>query len=144
MGALGGIVLLVFALLAVGCGSSDSKELSKAEFVKQGNAICTQATKARDKALTELIQNANPGTSQEDLRKEAADKVMPFYEGAAEDIGDLSAPKGSEAKAEALVDAMEEAAAKVRANPQLAATGNQPFRKADQVAESLGLEDCTI
>jgi len=142
MGALGGIVLLFFALLVVGCGSSSDEALSKSEFVKQGNAICAEATKAREKVILELIKTSDPSASQEATREEAVDKAMPFYEDAAEEIADLGAPSGDEAKVEAIVDAMDEAAAQVKANPQSAFTGNLPFRKANKAAESYGLDSC--
>jgi len=142
MGALGGIVLLFFALLAAGCGGSSDEALTKAEFVKQGNAICTQARKAREKAVFGLIQNANPNGNQKALREEAADKAIPYYEEAAEQLADLGAPEGDEAKIEAIVTGMEEAAARVNANPQSAFTGSTPFRKANEAAESYGLEAC--
>lgn len=142
MGAVGGIVLLIFALLVAGCGSSGDEALNKSEFVKQGNAICTQARKAREKAVIDLVQNADPKSSQQALREEAAKKAMPYYEEAAEQLADLGAPKGDEAKVEGVVDAMEEAAARVNANPQSAFVGNAPFRKANEAAEGYGLEAC--
>src|SRR5690242_14940555 len=129
MGALGGIVLALLALLVAGCGGSSEEELTKSEFVKQGNAICTQAAKNREKAVFELLKNANPQGGQKVIRKEAAETALPFYEEAAEQLDSLGAPAGDEAKVEALVTAMEEAAAKIHANPQSAFAGDLPFRK---------------
>ena len=144
MGALGGIVLLLLALLGAGCGSSSEEALSKSEFVKQGNGICAKATEAREKAVVEILKGADPKASQKALQQEAADKTVPYYEGAAEEIDDLGAPEGDETQVEELVDAMEEAAAQVKANPQTAITGNLPFRKANEAAESYGLDACVI
>lgn len=144
MGVLGGVVLLVFALLAAGCGGSSDEALTKSEFVKQGNAICVEATEAREKEILKIIKSANPNDDQKALQREAADKAVPFYEGAAEEIADLGAPKGDEAKVEALVAAMEEAAAKVKASPQTAIAGNLPFRKANEAAEGYGLDACVV
>jgi hypothetical protein len=144
MGAMGGITLLFFALLAAGCGGSSEEALTKSEFVKQGNAICAKATKTREKAVIELIKGADPQTSQKALQREAADIALPPYETAAEEIDDLGAPDGGEAEVEAIVEAMEEAAAQVDANPQTAIAGNLPFRKANKAAESYGLDACVV
>lgn len=144
MGVLGGIVLLFFALLAAGCGSSSDEALSKSEFLKQANAICKKATSAKEKVLPELLQKADPGASLETMRQKAVDTLMTFYEGAAEEIGELGAPKGDEAKVEAILEAMEEAAADAKSNPQsvFGGAGQLPFRKANKAAESYGLKSC--
>ena len=143
MGALGGIVLALFALLVAGCGGSSEEALTKSEFVKQGNAICAVAAKEREKAIFEVANNANPSRSQQEVREEAVEAGIPVYEEATEQIADLGAPKGDEAKVEAVVEAMEEAAAKVNANPQSAFSGDRTFGKANKAAESYGLDACT-
>lgn len=145
MGAVGVIVVVLFALLAGGCGGGGGDEaLSKSAFVKQGNAICTEATKEREKMLVEFTESANPKGNQEALQEKAVKMILPLYKGAAEKIDDLGAPEGDEAKVEAVVDAMEEAVAKIEANPQSAAVGNLPFRKANKAAESYGLKACAV
>ncbi|HET7589047.1 MAG TPA: hypothetical protein VFK14_02510 [Solirubrobacterales bacterium] len=136
--------LALFALLITGCGGSGSKELSKAEFVKQGNAICEEATKAREKALVEFSETTNPKANQEVVREKLLAKILPLYEGAAEQLGELGAPAGDKAKVEGIVEAMEEAAARVEADPQTAAVGSLPFKKANEAAESYGLKACAI
>jgi len=143
MGALGGIFLVLFALWVAGCGGSSDEALTKSEFVKQGNAICSQAAKAREKAVFGFLKNANPQGNQDAVREEAAKKALPFYEEAAEQIDSLGAPAGDEAKVEAVVSAMEEAAAKIDANPQSAFAGDATFSEANKAAESYGLDACT-
>ena len=143
-----GVVSLVvaFALVAVvGCGGgSDSSSLTKAEFSKQGNKICAEATQARSKIVGEAVKNADPKANQEDLQVELIEKIVPTYESAAEKIGDLGAPKGEEEKVENLVGEMEDAADRVMADPHTAAISNVPFRKADKVAQELGLKECVV
>jgi|SRR5215211_4598490 len=145
MGAVGLIVFALFALLVGGCGGGgDEEALSKSAFVKQGNAICKEDAKKREKELTDFVESADPKGNKEALQEELIKQMLPIYEGTAEKIADLGAPAGDEAKVEAVVDAMEEAAAKVEANPQSAAIGNLPFRKANKAAESYGLKTCVI
>lgn len=143
MGAVGAVGFLLMVLLASGCGGS-SKELSKSEFVTQGNTICKEATEAREKLLAEFAETTNPKANDEVAREKVLEKILPIYEGAAKQIGELGAPSGDEAKVEAIVGAMEEAAAKVKASPQTAGIGDLPFRKANEAAESYGLTACTV
>lgn len=141
MRASGGIALAIFALLVAGCGGSSDEALTKSEFLKQGNAICVQQTKAREQAISELLESANPNGGQKVIRKEAAERAVDLYEGATKDIAGLTPPKGDEATVEALIKSMEDAAARIRANPQSAFVG-VPFGKANKAAESYGLKDC--
>jgi hypothetical protein len=118
--------------------------LTKSEFVEQGNAICAEDTEEREKVLSELAETLNPNGDQEAYREQALTKLLPIYEGAAKQIGELGPPAGDEAKVEGIVKAMEEAVARVEANPQTAAVGSLPFKKANEAAESYGLKACVI
>lgn len=144
MGALAGAILLTLALLIAGCGGSSEEPLTKAEFVKKGNKICQEATQTREKEVDELTERFNPNGDQEAFREEAVISLLPTYQGAAEQIGDLAAPDGDEERVEEIVSAMNEAAEKVEANPQTATISNLPFRQANQAAEDYGLNACAI
>ena len=145
IGALGGILVLLFALLIAGCGDSgDQEQLSKAAFVKQGNEICADATEAREQIVNEFAETTDPNENLEAARRELMTKIMPTYEGAAEQIDELGAPAGDEAKIDEIVAAMKEAVERTEADPKTAMVGNLPFRKANAAAESYGLKACTI
>jgi len=140
-----GLVLALALIAAVGCGgSSDPETLTKAEFAQQGNKICAEATRNRQKIISEVVEGANPKGNQEAVQEEVIQKAMPTYEQAAEQIGELGAPKGEEEKVESLVGAMEEAAERAKADPHTAVISNVPFRKADKAAQELGLKECVI
>jgi len=140
-----GLVLALALIAAAGCGgSSDPETLTKAEFAQQGNKICAEATQDREKIIAELAETSNPKGNQEPVQEEIIQKAMPTYEGAAEEIGELGAPKGEEKKVESLVGAMEEAAERAKADPHTAVISNVPFRKADKLAEELELKECVV
>ena len=143
MRALGGI-LAVLLVLATGCGGSGDKALSKSEFVKQGNTICEEATEAREELLAEASEAISPNEDQEVAREKLLSKLLPVYEGAAKQIGELGAPAGDEAKVKEIVRSMEEAAERAKANPQTVGVSDVPFRKANEAAESYGLKACTL
>jgi phosphoglycolate phosphatase-like HAD superfamily hydrolase len=140
-----GLVLALALIAASGCGSSsDPETMTKAEFAKQANKICAEATNDRQKVIAEVAEATNPKANQEAAQAEALQKAMPTYEKAAEQIDQLGAPKGEEKKVERLVEAMEEAAERAKADPHSAVITNLPFRKADAIAQELGLKECAV
>lgn len=139
-----GLVLGVALLVGLGCGSSGSEPLTKAEFSRQGNKICKEATQARAKAIEEVFKGLDPNRTYPKRTEAAILKMVVIYEKTMEEIGDLDAPEGEEEKVESLLGAMEAAAERTKANPQTAVVGNAPFREADKVAEKLDLKECVI
>lgn len=140
-GAIGfivGIIAVVFA--ASGCGGGGSTALSKPEFEKQANQICLEEEGKRAAELAKALQGS---PTQEDAEKVVI-KVLPFYEHTAERIDALGAPSGDEKEVEAIVKAMEEAAAKAKADPGTAVTGGLQFREANELAAKYGLKKCLI
>lgn len=141
-GSLLGIVVLLFALVAAGCGGGDDTEsLSKSQFLKQGNAICKEGEEERGK----LIIDASGKLKQEASVEEQEDlvlEVLPTYEKTTRELDELGAPEGDEEKVDAIVEAMEEAAEKVEANPGTALVANVPFKEANEQVEKYGLKSC--
>lgn len=141
----GGLAVLAVACLAIaGCGGGSEEALTKTEFIKQGNAICDQATKAREKVISEVSEETNPKGNVEAAQEAVIHKGIPTYEKAAEELDGLAAPAGDEKKVEAIVAAMEEAANRALADPHTAIISDLPFRKADKLAEGYGLKSCVI
>jgi len=135
----------VAVLVAVSaCGGSDEEALTKAEFVKEANAICVSATKERTKILNELVKQVDPNQNLQAQQEQALKMVLPTYEGAAEKIDELGAPEGDEQKVDAIVVAMEGAADQARANPQTVVVSGIPFKEANELAAKYGLDACVI
>jgi hypothetical protein len=137
-----GAVLCLFAV--TGCGSSSDDTLTKAEFEKQATAVCKEAEEKRGKIIASLLEQVDPKGDVQAQQEQLVKKAMPTYEEAAQQIDDLGSPEGQEKKAEALVQAMEEAADKSNADPHTAVTSNIFFRKADQLAQEFKLSGCVI
>src|SRR6476469_8714375 len=114
---LGGFV--VMALLLAGCGGGDDETaLTKAQFVRQGNAICKSQTEAREKILSAALKRAEKQKAFTKAEKEEAIvELMGPYEEMTAELKDLGAPQGDEKQVEAITEAMEEAAAEVEKNP---------------------------
>lgn len=145
---------LVAGALAIGCGDDDiaDETLSKAEFVTRANAICTEGTKELDKAGPEyfggelgLKDNERPTAAQ--LAEFTQTKIVPGIQGQVDEIRALGAPEGDEEEVEALLDAAQQGADKLDANPELLAEDEQsgpdnPFKEANALAIDYGLKVC--
>jgi hypothetical protein len=143
-GLIGIAVAVGLAILAVGCGGGGDEALSKAEFLKQGNAICKKAEEERGKVIAAVAQNANPKANVAATQEKVIRKAIPTYEEAARQIAELGVPAGDEAKVESLVSAMEEAAERAIADPATAVATAIPFKKANELAKDYGLQGCVV
>lgn len=142
--------LRVFGVLALcgaaailsGCGSSGdtTAALSKAQFIKQADAICRQADKQQNAALIsaqkELKGKKQTQKEQEEL---VTDVGLPPIQEEAEQIADLGAPKGDEDEIAAIVSGIEEAVDKAEADPSKAL---ESFARVDKMSTEYGFKDC--
>ena len=137
--AAGGCV----ALLAAGCGSSGDKGLSKAEFLKQGNAICAKGNAEINAAGKKIFGPARRPSRAAGL-KFATDTLVPKVGQQINDIAALKPPKADKNTVDALIAGVRQAFAKVKAHPALAlASGaHDPFADANKKANAYGLTKC--
>jgi len=136
-----GMLALAVALVAVGCGGDSEEPLSEQEFKKQATAICKDWQKGREEAFAKLSQiEGNPTIA---VKEEAILKILVPYEEATARLADLDLPDDG-GKAEKLIESMEEAMTRVKADPRSAITGILPFKEANKAAEDYDLEQCTV
>jgi hypothetical protein len=145
------LVLLSLAIVGAGCGSNDknggtggSSSLSKAEFVRRGNAICAAGNKETEAQGQKLFGGQRKKPSKSQLTQFAATVLIPSVQKQVDQIRALGAPKGDEAKVKAIVDAAQQGIDKGKQNP-LALTGQSggdPFKKANALARAYGLTVC--
>jgi hypothetical protein len=139
------------AMIVAGCGgSSDSSEstssLTKAQFLKQGNAVCAKGNKEIQEGFEEFekesgSQNKQPTKAQ--LTEAIETIVLPGVGKQVEGIKALPAPNGEEAEVEAITDAAEEALEKGEEDPVALTTEKaDPFAKANKLANEYGLVKC--
>jgi hypothetical protein len=137
------VAVLALALAAVGCGgSSDKKSLSKAEFLKKGNAICRKGNQELD-AAGKKIFSSNKKPSKAQMTAFVKGSIIPGVQREVDGIRGLGAPKGDESKVKAIVDAAQAGIDKGKQNPlSLAQQGEGPFKHADDLAKAYGLTVC--
>ncbi len=136
-------LVVIAALVWAGCGSGGGEDsLTKADFIRKANAICSKWQQARGNRYSAAASKYRPLNSKEN-KENAIIFVLSPYEAAIDDLGELSPPSGEEAKVETLVDAMEEAMAQVKKDP-LAATQKPVFKDSNKLVETYGLDECTV
>ena len=131
--------LALVAILVTACGSSSSDPLTKAEFDKQGNQICAQATTQRrdDAKNFETDETGAAGMAQ------LVDTTLGPIKDMAGELSSLEAPAAQMKAVKVYVAKLNQGIAKVEAKPTEAISGS-PFEGANAAAQKAGLPACTI
>jgi hypothetical protein len=142
--------LAAFALIVAGCGGGGSStestsSLTKAEFVKKGNAICTKGNEEIEEGFEKFGKehgfSKNKQPSQAELEEAVETVVIPRISKEIEGIRALGPP---DEEAEAVVDAAEEALEKGEEDPKsfLKEESAGPFAKVNKLSREYGLTVC--
>jgi hypothetical protein len=141
--------LAAISMIVAGCGggsdSSSSSSLTKAQFIKQADAICEKGNKASNEEVEEFAKENNVNTSKptkEQQEEVIAQVVAPNVQGQVEEISDLGAPEGDEKKIDAMVGAVEEGVEELESNPSALIEGKNPLSKGSKLAKEYGLKTC--
>jgi hypothetical protein len=137
---LTGFALLAAGLLAAGCGGGDD-ELTKAEFLKQGNAICKKGDKEIN-TVAEKTFTSKQHPSDAEITKFAEGTVIPNVQGQIDGLRDLNPPSDDEDQVNAILDEAQSALDKGKDDPTIFASNQDPFKKANQLAKDYGLTEC--
>jgi hypothetical protein len=130
------LAALTAALFLIGCGGGSNSQLSKAEFIKQGNAICQKSSKKR---TAEFSAQAEDLSTEQIVMK----ITLPSMREIAERLDELGAPEGDEERIEAIVTGIEDGVDKseqqIKKDPEGFETYVAP---AERQAVEYGLKDC--
>ena len=138
-------------LAASGCGGSKkgtastatAPTLTKAQFIAQGNAICTegnQKQKATQKALEKLVGNHAPTEAQ--IAAYLNGSFAPLIQTQIDRIKALGAPAGEQATVTSMLALAQTDLNKVKSNPKLLVSESHPFRDFARTAHAYGLTAC--
>ena len=130
--------LLAGALLAA-CGGDDSP--SKAEYVKDANAICKKTNDELNADVKKEFGNQRP--SQQQIEKFGTDTVAPTIEDELSQLRDLDAPSGDEDTVNAIYDAAQDGVDALKQDPSILLENNPAaFQEANKLAKDYGLTVC--
>lgn len=140
-----GMAIALVAITSCGGGDDSGEEtLTKAEFIEQGDEICSKAEERSEPEAEEFAEengfNLEKATKGE-LEEAIAAVLVPALNQQAEEIDALGAPEGDEEKIDAIVVALQDGAAEVEDDPGLVLEGT-PLKEASQLARDYGFEVC--
>jgi hypothetical protein len=139
-------------LVAAGCGSDSSTtdstaSLTKAEFLKQGNAICAAGNKEINTGFEQFFEenefSKKNQPTQADFEEGAEQVVIPSVRKQIDELKELEAPEGEEEKYEALFENAEAQLEKGEEDTSLLTDENNDlFAGVNKEAKALGLGSC--
>jgi hypothetical protein len=142
-------VLVAVAAVVAGCGSDSdtSASLTKAQFIKQADAICKKENAAIETEFEKFAKENNIPTNKEPNKEQGEELVeqvlIPNVKNQSEQIRDLGAPSGEEDRVETLLDTLDEGIEEAEDDPAALFTAKtDPFGKANKLAREFGLEAC--
>ena len=139
---------LILVLVAAGCGSSSKSTsttpaISKAEFLKKGNAICKKGNQQINQVAHKVFPNRKARPSRAQVTKFATGTIIPSVQSQINGVKALGAPKGDEAKVNAIITTAQAALDKAKKDPILLTGGkHDPFAKSNKLAKAYGLTVC--
>lgn len=148
------VILVAVGLVASACGSDEA--LTKAEFIEQGNAICTNSNAQLEPIFDDAFDIPDDATQQQeaDALVEVIARATPIFEAQSSDLRGLAAPKEDKDTLELLFDDLEAALEEGTQVAEDAAAGDQaaidlleseefdPFSDVNQRAVQYGLTVC--
>ena len=112
------------AVVFAGCGDSDESttdsgaSLTKAEFIKQGNALCAVGNKKIENGFGKFAKENNLSQNQEpskvELRGASEDILIPAVSNQIDELRALGTPEGDEGEVDELLTNAEEVLEDVR------------------------------
>lgn len=150
--AVAAALTLVAAL--VGCGGSDSTAASnsgssehggitKAELIKQGDAICRKTDEVQKKALAAYEKKHGKTTAFGEIEKALVKVALPPIGTEIEELAALGAPLGDELQVEVIITGFEKALKGAEKHPNtLLGTDEGEFATPDKLAGIYGFNDC--
>jgi hypothetical protein len=147
------IAVAAVGLVAAGCGSDSSTtdstaSLTKAEFLKQGNAVCAAGNKKLEAGFESFAKEHNLSEKNEPTEAEfeelAETVLVPGVQGQVDGLRALGTPEGDEGELDELLTNAEEAVEEVEEEPMLIAeeNGEEPFSTVNKEARAYGLTTC--
>lgn len=136
------LVCLPFAFAA--CGGDDEGP-SKADYIKDADALCAESDAKTDKIFEEGFED--PQDPQPDEAQAAIKEALPLVKDNLEKLRDLEKPKDDEEDIEAIYNSVEtgiEALDEGSASPDssLAVLLSEPFAQAGKLARDYGMKQC--
>jgi hypothetical protein len=134
------VVLVAVCIAAAGCGGNSEPRLTKAAFLKQGNAICAKGTRKIDRVGLTFFKTPGRPTAKETIAF-ARNVALPTTQSELDQLRALRPPKDDEATVKTLIDKAQAAVDLVSRDPSLLGRPNGSD-EANTLARAYGLTAC--
>jgi hypothetical protein len=143
-------LMAAIALIGVGCGSSDGADssaapLTKAQLIKQGDAICSKGQDEIHAAYREFTKQHKGESNRPLTRTEAEaaikDLVLPALQKQAQSLDSLGVPKGDQGQVDAIVEGFERVVSEGEEDPAVL-LDSTPLVEVGRLARKYGLSEC--
>jgi hypothetical protein len=145
---IGSLLAIAIACLMLGCGSggdeSSSEPLTKTAFINQGNAICEEGMKEKERALQAGYDDlgGQEGSEKEKL-EELVSRVLPPVDEMTEKLSDLTPPAKDEEAVSAFLEGYEQDLQEAEDDPSRALEDDF-LKDPNQAAQEYGLTSCNF
>lgn len=137
------LMVAVLGAVAAGCGSEE-ESLSKAEYIKQGDATCKKGNARLLKAAKAFGDLGPSKPKPAKVEAYTRDTLVPVIRSQIEDLRALSAPEGDADRLDKLYDEAEKALDEVEADPMVVLRVTNPFAEASKQAKDYGFKECVL
>lgn len=143
-------VLVALAVVVAGCGSDDEATtdetvtLTKAEFIKQGDAICQKGNDESEKEAEEFAEENDfelEKASDEQLEEAVSEVLVANLRGQLDELEALGAPEGDEEQVEEIIDSLEGATDEIEDDPSVVFDGDV-LKEPGELAQDYGFKVC--
>jgi hypothetical protein len=142
--ALAGVVAI--AAIAAGCGSSSDDSLTKAEYIKQGDALCKKGGEEIEADVKSYAKendiSLKTEPTKEQLGELSENVVIPGINNQLDGLKGLGTPSEDEDLANELIDSLEKGIEKGEEDPTAFVTEGDSLAKANELAKEFGFTDC--
>lgn len=143
------VAAVALAALVAGCGGGDETTdetvtLTKAEFIKQGDAICKESGDQSEKEAEEFAEENGftlEKASTEQLEEAVAEVLVSTLRQQADEISALGAPEGDEEQVEEIITSLEGATDEIEDEPKLVFE-EKVFDEPNELAQDYGFKVC--
>lgn len=137
--------MTIAALALAGCGGSDDKAPTKAEYIAKADAICkTEGAKSEKAATDAVVALGTEEPTPEQLQTIATEKIVPGLEKQIESLKALDQPDGDSDEINAIYASLDTAVGAAKEDPSslVGGEGENPFADANAKALAYGLKEC--
>ncbi len=138
------MVVTVAILGLAACGGGEEKAISKDEYLKRAQQVCTEGNAELEKASNAAFADLKPGTTatEDQVATFVRKTVVPEIRKQVKELRELPPPEGGKKKVDEIYDALDQGLDQLDKDPKLILAGTKVFDKANELGTKYGIRVC--